>query len=316
VKKIALLLVLAIGALLGLSACSNVQTEAATCAYVIQNGYFDAKHVRHIAYPGERVNTNNVTVREAPCNARNYIIGKGSGDYDGVLQAKTGQEKSTPGTPVDVQLTTLFTLNESRDALNAFLPFCEKYNCFNEDGHNGSSGNTNYASPGWVGMLKENMLKAESRAVQQAMLAFPPDIWNDQSKWPAVADEIMKDLPAQLEQMTGSTIPFFCASGAHWTGEQGTSDFKCPPVTIAIDHIDPPQSVRDIYDQQVQQAQQQALAVEQAKTNLALLGAAKAKYGPYAGYFLGLQDTIGKCNGSSTCVISIGNAPVTVNAGK
>ena len=316
-KRAAGLLVATIAATVGLTACSNVQTEAATCAYVIQNGYFDAKHIKDIAYPGERVNTNNVTVREVPCNARNYEVGPG-GDVEEPFTAKTGvvKDKSgnvvTPGTPVNVQLTTLFTLNENRNALLAFLPFCEKYNCFNEQGNsNGQSGNSRYASAGWIDMLKENMLKAENRAVLVALQQFPPDVWNDQSQWPAVADAIQKALPAQLNQMTGSSIPFFCSSGAHWSGEQGKSTFDCPAPTIAIDHIDPPDSVRNIYDQQVQQAQQQALAKEQAKTNKALLDAAREKYGRYADYFLGLQDTIDKCNGNSSCNVVLGGSNQT-----
>src|SRR3954453_11408866 len=86
------------------AACSNTQTFASQCAYVIHNGYFDARHVERIMHPGERKNTNNTTVRYVYCNARNYLVSSSSDanvDQHTAIQARTGPDSTGDGTPVN-----------------------------------------------------------------------------------------------------------------------------------------------------------------------------------------------------------------------
>lgn len=289
-----------------LSACHNVQTFASQCAYVIQNGYFDQRHVKDILLPGQRYNGNNVTTRYVYCNARNYVVNTRSGDLTDPIQAKTKAGSNGDGTPVDVQLTAYFTVNQNRQAMLDFLPFCEKYNCFSPKDTTGNDTQERSSSEGWRNMIDENFPNAIHRAVQHAMLQFPPNIWNDTSQWPKVADAVQADFAEQMGVATQATTPFFCG--------QGSTPTKCDPVRFSIERIDPTDSaIRDTYNQQVEQQYQQQLAAQQARTNAALLRAAKAKYGPQADYFLGLQDTIDHCKGNASCVISVGGGNVAVN---
>lgn len=320
-RKLAIIPVIAIlGALA--AACSNVQTFASQCAYVIQNGYFDVHHVNAILLPGQRYNGNNVTTRFVYCNARNYIVDQRPNSDDrlaggpGFVSAKTAPDPKTgDGTPVDVQLDAYFTLNEGRQAMLDFLSFCEKYNCFSPQDTTGNDNSARSSTQGWLNMIDENFPRAINRATQQAMLQFPTNIWNDTGQWPKVADAIEANFAAQMEISTQQTTPFFCGQGSHF--DHGV--FRCDPVKFSIETIQPsdPQ-IRSIYNQQVEQSQQQQLANQEAATNAALLGAAEKKYGNLAGYFLGLQDTINQCKGNANCSVIIGNPPtgVAVTPGK
>lgn len=301
-KSWVLLVPILAGSALAMSACTNAKTDASQCAYLIHSGFFDAAHVKDILYPGQRINTNNVTVYKVPCNARNYEVTDASsdhGDLKSPIQSKTGADKDVPGTPVGVELTGLFTLNESKSALTAFLPFCQKYSCFTDSKSDTSA--TNFSSPGWNGMLRENFQPVLNRAVRIALLKFGPNVWNDQSEWPAVGDAISATFNVQMQSQTGQSddnVNFFCASGA----KVGT----CPPITIQVDNIIPPDYVKKAYDAQVAAAQQKLTAQAQQATNQAQLNAAKAKYGTDAGTVLGLLDEINACNASTHCSVILG----------
>lgn len=303
-----------IPAVMLLSACNNTQTFASQCAYHIGNGYFDARHVQNILHPGERKNSNNVTTRYVYCNARNYIVAQSkdaTADQYTPIEAKTGKNQYGDGTPLNSFLSAHFTLNQNEDVMLKFLAFCEKYNCFAPKDTSNNTG-THSSSEGWNTMLAENMRFALQRATQQAMLKFAPDIWNDQSKWPAVADAISANMKEQLHSQTGINIDFFCGTGAHLLAgkdEHKSGSWTCPPISITIDNILPQDpNVVSIYNKEVQQQNLRQLAGEEQKTNEAQLAAAKAKYGPYAEYFLGLEDT---CHAGTTCVI--GNVDGALN---
>lgn len=311
-KKVITFVMVIAGLALTLTACNNTQTEASACAYVIQNGYFDAKHVKDIVHPGGRVNTHNTTVREVPCNARNYRFGTNDdADVRNPVPAKAG---GTDGTPVLVQETAHFTLNQSDDVLKAFLPVCEKYNCFNESGHNGSSGSdSNYSSAGWKGFLSENLKYAMVNATQQAAHDARTNLWQDSSQWPGFGAAVGSHLKAALKSQIPSAYDFLCGAGG--------DESKCPDISVTVESVDPlDQSIRDLYNQQVTQTQQQALANAQAKTNKAQLDAAKQKYGAGAGGVLGQLDIIAACKASgATCVITVGGSSsvnVTPGSGK
>lgn len=305
--RVGLLGVAAVVATPLLTGCQNVQTFSSQCAYIIQNGYFDAHHVKTILLPGERSNHTNSTVKYLYCNARNYRIQPG-GDVSGLTQisAKTAPSSNGDGTPVDVQLEAYFSVNQNHQALLDFLPFCEKYNCFSPKDTAGNQNLDNSSSPGWNNMLAENFPNAINRATRTAMLQFPPTVWNDTSQWSKVADAISANFSQQLQVQDSSpdSEPFFC--------DQGSTPTSCKPVRFAIESIDPsdPQ-IRAIYNQQVEQQQQTLLAQQQAKTNAAELRAARQKYGKLADYFLGLQDTINDCKGNANCDVIIGGSGST-----
>lgn len=306
-RALALTLALAAGTI-GLAACSNVKTYSSQCAYIIHNGYFDAHHVEQILLPGQQSHKSNTTPRYVYCNARNFIVKPGAGDLTTPIQAKTAAATNGDGTPVDVQLSAYFTLNESKNALDAFLPFCEKYNCFSPKDTANNSDLDHSSSPGWNNMLQENFPNAITRATQDAMLQFPTNVWNDTSQWPKVADAIAAEFQSQMQIQTGSSIPFFCG--------QGATTSKCPPVRFSVEHIDPTDSaIRTTYNQQVEQQYEQQLAEQQGKTNAAQLKAAKEKYGPLANQILGELDTIAACKGAtSQCIVSLGSGAPTVSA--
>lgn len=310
VRRTAIVALGAVLAMTGLAGCNNTKTSAAECAYVIQNGYFDAKHIQDIVLPGNRVNTHNTQVSYVPCNARNFIITtrKDVGDRSDPVRAKTAADlhTSTPAMPVVIQLTAYFQLNQhDKEAMKDFYGFCQKYDCFGSADE--ISHSANFASDGWRGLLRENFSFAIDRTAVQAVQQFGPDLWNNRAEWPKVADMLSTDFANQIKTSTGSKYDYFCASGA------GT---ECKPVRFTIEDIEPADpAVKAIYDQQVLVGNQKALSLAQKAANQAALDAAKAKYGPNAGAILGQLDVINACKSTGgTCVVSVGGAAVTVPA--
>jgi hypothetical protein len=290
----------------GVAACSNTQTFASQCAYVIHNGYFDARHTEAILHPGERQNTSNTTVRFVYCNARNYIVSEGQDanvDQHSPIQARTGPDSTGDGTPVNADVTMHFTLNENHPVMLRFLSFCEKYNCFAPKDTSSNEGERS-SSPGWLNMIAENHRFALARATQVAMLQFKPDVWNDQSQWPEVAKAISRQIKEELRTQTSSgDVDYFCGTDVHLKSGMNKSQdnaWTCPDISVTIESIQPQDSgIKSIYNQQVQQQQELKLASAQKATNEAQLSAAKAKYGNQAEYWLGMIDACkaGGCPG-------------------
>lgn len=288
------------------AACSNTQTFASQCAYVIHNGYFDARHTEAILHPGERQNTNNTTVRFVYCNARNWIVSTGKDanvDQRTPILARTGPDATGDGTPVDVEASAHWTANENHPVMLRFLGFCEKYNCFAPKDTSNNEG-TRSSSPGWLNMTQENWRFAFSRAVQVALQGFKPDVWNDQSQWPKVSKAIGDQIKAELRAQTSSgDVDYFCGTDVHLKPgmkENEPDAWTCPDIAVTVENIQPQDAgIKTIYNQQVQQQQELKLAGAQKQTNAAILEAAKVKYGPYAEYYLGLIDACkaGGCPG-------------------
>jgi hypothetical protein len=288
------------------AACSNTQTFASQCAYVIHNGYFDARHVENIMHPGERQNTQNTTVRYVYCNARNYLVSEtkdANVDQHTAILARTGPDSSGDGTPVSAEVGMHWTLNQNHPVMLRFLGFCEKYNCFAPKDTSSNEGERS-ASAGWLNMTQENHRFALQRAVQNALLQFKPDVWNDQSKWPDVAKAISADLKAEFRTQTSSDdVDYFCGTDVHLKPGARESDadaWTCPGISVTVESIAPQDAgIKKIYNQQVQQQQQLKLAQAQESTNEAELKAAKAKYGSQAEYWLGMIDACkaGGCPG-------------------
>lgn len=291
---------------IGMAACSNTQTTVSQSAYVIHNGYFDARHVEDIVHPGQRVNTTNTTVRYIYANARNWIVSTSKDanvDQHTPIQARTANDDKGDGTPVDVQASAHWTTNQNEPVMLRFLGFCEKYNCFAPKDTSANEGERS-AAPGWINMTQENWRFAFSRATQVAMQQFKPDVWNDQSQWPKVAEAITKQIKNELRTQTSSgDVDYFCGTDVHLNPgaqESNPDGWTCPEISVTVESIAPQDAgIKRIYDQQVQQAQELKLAEAQKATNEAQLLAAKAKYGKYAEYFLGLIDACraGGCPG-------------------
>jgi hypothetical protein len=300
------LIPLAIILVLVATGCSNTQTFASQCAYVIHNGYFDARHVERIMHPGERKNTQNTTVRYVYCNARNYLVSSNKDanvDQHTAIQARTGPDSTGDGTPVNVEVGMHWTLNQNKPEMLRFLGFCEKYNCFAPKDTSENEGSRS-ASSGWINMTQENHRFALGRAVQNAVLKFKPDVWNDQSKWPQVAKAISADLKPELRAQTSSDdIDYFCGTDVHLKPGANANQadaWTCPDIAVTVERVEPQDSgIKAIYNQQVQQQQEAKLAMAQKKTNAAILEAARVKYGPHAQDTLGLIDACkaGGCPG-------------------
>jgi hypothetical protein len=288
----------------GLTAGNNTQTTVSQSAYVIHNGYFDARHVEDIVHPGQRVNTNNTTVRFVYANARNWIVSSSKDanvDQHTPIQAKTAADESGDGTPVDVQASAHWTTNQNEPVMLRFLGFCEKYNCFAPKDTSDNEGERS-AAPGWINMTQENWRFAFSRAVQRATQKFPPNVWNDQSKWPEVAKQVTSFIKEELRAQTSSgDVDYFCGTDVHLKPgmrEDQPNAWTCPDIAVTIENIEPQDpGVKDIYNKQVQQQQELKLAEAAKATNAAQLKAAKSKYGSQAEYWLGMIDACKASNG-------------------
>jgi hypothetical protein len=298
-KTVALLGALTVAVSLTAIACSTTKTYASQCAYIIQSGFLDAHHLKKILHPGEQTDSTNDTTKYVYCNARNYLVRPG-GDHDGELSGRTkSNQDGTPGNPVKVQLSMYWTLNQTDEALKAFLPFCEKYTCFSSADTGGSA---RYSSPGWNGMLAENFAPALERALVQVLPKYDGNLPNEQSDWPKLAQDLSTQFMSQIKISDGSdALDFFCSSGS----KEGT----CDPVTIQVDHVEfANQQAQDLYNQSSTLDAEKALADKQKAVNDAQHRALTGKYGPYTYYFQGLQDTIAKCHDSGqNCTIILGN---------
>ena len=308
-KKTTRLAALVMGAVLPfvLVACNDSKAYGSQCAYVIGNGSGDSHQIKAILHPGDTVPNKGDDIDEfIPCNARNFIITNQSntGDRYTPSLGRTNESPSYPaGLPVKAYLRMFWTLNQSNDALKAFQPFCEKYGCYTRNGDK-VTGNANYSSPGWNGMLRENHSLVIDKVFAEAINTFPPSIWKTQADWPKVAEKMSELFDKEMRASDGANVDFFCGS---WF-RSGDRTETCTPVRFVIDSIAPQD------DQVANIDQQTALAQSQKALNDAQANATAKRYGPLANYFNGLQDTIKACkDAGQSCTIVIGNLPTGVN---
>lgn len=293
------------GSAVALTACSQAQPAISQCAIVTNNGFgASSQDITALVRPGGKVDIgNNQIAWYYPCDARNYVTMPVGGDRQSPMSVRTGPGKNQPGMPVQVWTAVYWTPNESDAAMKAFLPFCLKYGCASQDYQTDQSvaDSAHFSTPGWNGMLAENFGPAIDRATQDVIGQFGPDLWVDHSQWSKLGTLIAQNLDAELAKETGSSIPFFC-------GDSSTPT-TCTSMQVVVNNVTPtdPQ-VQQLYDQQI--AAENSIAV-----NTARLNAAKELYGPYAQYFLGLEDLANQCK---TCTIYVGapNTVPTAPAGK
>jgi hypothetical protein len=305
VKKTALIAIGALLMLAGLTACSSANAFPSQCAYVIGDGAGDSHQIKQIIRPGGRVDDKGDDLVEfVPCNARNFLITdqEKTGDRQSPALGRTAASGKEPALPVKAYLRSYFTLNQSDDALRAFLPFCEKYGCYETDPDK-VTGGSNYSTDGWNGMLRENYSLVIDKVFRDAVADFPPTVWQTQGEWPKIAEKMSASFAKEMQKATGSTENFFCGT---WNKDQDRTE-NCTPVRFEIDSIRPE-------DERVESIQQQTALAEQEKAlNDAKAKATATRYGPLSNYFNGLQDTIAACKeAGQSCTIVIGGSNIQV----
>lgn len=296
-------------AAIGLAACTNVQPSLGQYAIVTGHGSLSTQQVESVVSPGDQVHLGSgSTVWYFPGNYRNYVTLPSNGDRNDPTAEITGPDPKVKGSVGMSDNTWSFVGFEVNPAITlkafnykiatAFLSFCLKYSCASTDAQNDTSnaGQVRSSDPGWENMLNEVMPRAIDDATRTAISTYGPDLWTNQGEWGEYGTRIASHLTAELEDLTGSTIPYFCGPGST-TGD-------CKQLSVTIQKVTPvDQDVVNAYNKQVS-----AQYSEQA--GAARLRAAQEIYGSDANYFLGLQDTIGICQSRGvTCSIYVGNPP-------
>lgn len=301
----------ALGGALALSGCSTAVPGIGECAATTNGGFgSNGQGITSVVHPGNQFSVGSGdTARYWPCNDRNFVTSSTLPGADRkapeyAVRTAADPKSGTPGMPVYVWTSVYFTPTQNDAAMRKFLPFCFKYTCATTDPQSPTDNLAHSSSPGWENMLVENMGPAIDRASQIAVQGYGPNLWTDQGEWDKLAGQIADGLNAQLDKETETTTPFFCGSGST-QGPNGT----CTQMTVIVNNVTPADpSVITNYNKEV--------AAEQATlANAARVAQAKQLYGPYANYFLGIQDTEQQCGARCTIYIGTPNsAPVT--AGK
>lgn len=273
------------GTALTASACSHATPALSQCEMTTDGGFgSNGQGITGIVHPGGRVTIGNgETAWYFPCNARNFVTATSGGDRGSPLAVRTAAADGTPGMPVHVWTRVFFTANQNESVMKQFLPFCLKYGCATNDSQTDASvsGSAHSSEPGWENMLTENMGPAVDSATEDSITDFGPTLWQDQSKWAALGNDIAAHLNAELSKETGSLAPFFC-------GDASTVS-KCEPMTVVVYNVTPVDSAV------VTEYNQQVAAEQSGAANAARLKAAEALYGSYAQYFLGIMDASNNC---------------------
>lgn len=303
---VALAVIVTLGA--GLTACTAVSTPTGMCGWVVGDGEGnnDAK-IHDTVYPDESVSYEADEVAHyVPCGPRNYIINDGSveglGDQKVPVEAMTSDE-----TPVLVQVDALWQLNQSEEALTKFAELCNKYICYTEEAQ---AGDTNYATEGWNGMLRENFSQAVTRATKEAMLQIPDAIWKTQDpiETKKLNELLSTAFMESIRVRTGYNVDLFCGSGnSGWDnpakpGEDG-NNFTCTNVRFDVTSVD--RDTRQAKNNTTTESKTQL----DTEANQARYDKSVPLYGDQTNYWLGVQDATGKCPKESTCNIYLGNPP-------
>lgn len=289
---------------------NDTATTPASCAFIVGDGEKKRDAQLHdVILPGQQYDRDEgkEDVSYVPCNSRNYIISDGTvRDANGeVVGDRTQPVLATTkgGTPVEVTVTAYWTLNQSRSALNNFYNVCFKYHCASKSD---ISGEVNNSTAGWNDMLGENFGPALERAVRAAAAEAEESIWDSQNpeQIHVLEDRTSELFGDRIRGTLGYSNDLFCGSGnSGWSDpdKPGKGTFTCSPVRIAVDQV-------KLQKTQGDDSSEGALILNQKKFKNA-----QALYGQYAEYWLGLQDTIEKCQSAGvTCIINLGDAPPVV----
>lgn len=301
----ALSLVMVVLAAIVVAACDNQATTTASCAFIVGSGQstYDAK-LHSIVYPGQSVHVSSgEVISYFPCNSRNFIINDGSvrnangqvvGDRSQLIKATT-----STGVAITVAARALWTLNQSEVAMRDFYAVCFKYKCASAKDQ---SGDTNFSTPGWNGMLAENFGTAMDTAARNAAIKVDDSIWkqHNPTQYKSLGDQMSAVFADVMRANLGYPEDLFCGSGnSAWSdpNKPGSGTFTCTPVRIVVDDV---QAVSDQSDT----SSQGALAILQTRRLNA-----EALYGTNAGYWLGVLDSIEACKQAGvTCIVSVGGS--------
>jgi hypothetical protein len=279
------------------------------CAYTVgdgQNGH--SASVGTINLPNKQFTQHDgETTKFFPCNSRNLRFEDGTTDTDAQGKPLAPlQVYTSTGTQVTVAVRIDWTLNENKDILTkTFIPWCSKYDCASSDPTIRSD---NFSTNGWTkGLLGENAAPVLASSVTDAIHAMDDSVWKDVNKKTDAASAISAAFMKNIRATMGSTGDLFCGSGesSGWSGANpGEGDFKCAPVRVRIDDIQP--TDKSVLDIQAQQAK----AEMQKSANEKELDAAKARYGSNAEQTLSDLDKIKACADSSkVCNVYVGTTP-------
>jgi hypothetical protein len=280
-----------------LTACfDDVSTTSASCAFIVNDKDTD-RSIEDVIFPGQagKEGTDKNT-KYFPCNSRTYGINKGNkknangeriGDRFNLAPGTT-----STGADIKVALTAYWTLNQDPDVLKGeFYSLCEKYDCYSDDRISNSS---NYADPGWNGMLGENMGEAIDRTARRVTADFPDELWQKgtQTLYDRLGEQLSKEFAKDVRVATGYSKDLFCGSGnSGWSNpsKPGEGNFTCTNVRFVVDDV-----VNEDAERQKQANEANGLQ-SQITDNQKELQAARAKYGDLAELFLGLQDYADSC---------------------
>lgn len=295
---------------LAVSACAGAASTA-SCGFLVGTGADGTDtNVHQVIYPGQSVVVgSNERVVYVPCNSRNYIINDGTvinangdrvGDRFDLIKATT-----STGVPIKIAARALWTLNQSDAAMRHFYDVCFKYTCFSTEDIGGGA---NFSTEGWNGMLAENLGYALNDAAREAAFLVDDTIWQNHNpdQYDLLADEMSNRFAAAMQANLGYPVDLFCGSGnSSWQDptQPGVGTFTCSNVRIIVDSVDRDELSGSDSTEGAKEINQQRLEN------------AQALYGPNAGDWLALQDTIEKCKSTEgvSCVVSIGpSAPVLV----
>ena len=139
-----------------------------------------------------------------------------------------------------VGATAYWQLNQSDEAMRLFYPLCEKYPCWNDTN---ASGNVNYSSAGWNGMLGENFAPAMEIATQIGAYQIDDSILTDPSQKEALATLMSDNFNDVARMPTGYDVDLFCGSGnSGWVDEENrgpSGQFICSQVRFVINSVIP-----------------------------------------------------------------------------
>jgi hypothetical protein len=321
-----------LGLILSLAACANetTATTSALCAVVTGNGLEgNDRQIKKTVLPDQNFDHDeyNHEVGFFPCGPRNYIINDGTvlnanGDKVGDRPSPTvvwtkaepnaDPAKAKPRIKLNIWTSAFWTPNQGQ--LEAFYRLCAKYaECISKTP---ASGDANFSTKGWNGMLGENfgstvdkvaLLNMVGRGHDKKVTGFTSDIVSDPEQWIALQNAMSSDFMAEIRPKTGETADLFCASGTGgWPdkAKPGVGEFECHPVRIQIDRIEPA-------DPDVRKQMESEGALQQEQLNLQKrIQIAKDLYGEHWAYFLGIQDSIKACQASDKplCTIVVGGA--------
>jgi hypothetical protein len=202
-------------------------------------------------------------------------------------------------------------LNQDETALNKFWDVCQKYNCATEESR---SGNANYSTPGWNGMLGENFAVSVDAALLEAASTIDDDVWqkHDAALYEQLGEAASGLFKDKVRGRTGYNVDLFCGSGnSRFRDEENHKGFQCSNVRVIVDKV---QVVnQDLGDQATKATQ----AEQEAATNAKIRQAAEILYGPLTSEALAMQDAIRLCQRrkQTTCIVNFGGGAVSFPVG-